>query len=438
MSFISKCLKTSYLLVALLVSSPNLYGDWTSVESVSDSGDYAFEPVVKIGPFGRALALWAQFDGSNYRILAARQHENLTWANPSFISVSYQDSFAPQFEFDSFGNVVALWFTFDGSNYIVQSATLDSGTSSWSTAVDVSPSGQNSYYPFLDVDPLGNAVAVWYGFDGNNYVIQSAAFSRANGWNSPLQVTSDGQDSFDPKVGLDSLGNAIATWYAFDGTNYVIQAGSLPFQGSFWTIYPNAISTSGNDAFEPTLGVDPSGDAIVAFYEFDGSNYRIRSSYQAYGDNWTYPPLDVSPSGEDGYSPNIDIDSSANSTVVWEHFDGSTYHTRAANLPASATSWSSYGQISSFGIDAYQPKIQVNSSSGNAVAVWYNFDGSFYNIETAALPFNGSWSSPTEISPDGEFSTEPSVAVGNTGQAVIVWSNTSDFVIEASNGSNLF
>lgn len=437
MPFNSIFLKISYTSLALLMPILSVQGDWSSAENISTEGQYAFEGTVKVDAFGNTTSLWTAYNGSNYIIQSSSQSLEGTWTDPISISFTGQDSFAPQIGIDSYGNAVAVWFSFDGSNYVIQASTQNANNSYWATASTISTLGQNAYYPELAVDSLGNAVAAWYAFDGNNYIVQSASFTRSNGWSSPIQASVSGQDSFDTGIGVDDLGNAVVAWYTFDGSNYVVQAAALPFGSDAWSP-PTSISTSGLDGYNPRIAVDSSGDAIAVWYEYDGANYRVASSYLPFRGRWTSPPIYVSPEGQDGYSPEIAINSSGNAITVWEQFNNAISCIFSASLSNNSSSWSTPIQISTVNLNAYAPQISINLSSDNAIAAWYRFDGTFYNIETAVLPYGGNWSLPSVVSPNGVFSTNPAAALDDIGDAVIIWSDNTNQAISASNGSNLF
>jgi hypothetical protein len=75
------------------------------------------------------------------------------------------------------------------------------------------------------LDPNGNAVAVWYQFDGTRFNIWANRFTPAPGWGAAERIETDNAgDASQPQVALDPSGNAVAVWPQSDGTRTNIWA----------------------------------------------------------------------------------------------------------------------------------------------------------------------------------------------------------------------
>jgi hypothetical protein len=79
-------------------------------------------------------------------------------------------------------------------------------------------------------------------------------------------------------------------------------------------------------------------------------------------------------------------------------------------------------------VTAKSPSVAINDS-GTMVAAWARQEGFAYSVQ-ASINTNGTWSRPMSLSPPGQITMEPSVAIDNTGTATVVWSL--DFVIQTS------
>ena len=81
---------------------------------------------------------------------------------------------------------------------------------------------------------------------------------------------------------MDNNGNAIIAWYQIDGTNY--QIFKSEYRSGSWTHPSNLsdyISPDGTDAYGPTVAMDNNGNAIIVWYQMDGANYQIfKSEYR--------------------------------------------------------------------------------------------------------------------------------------------------------------
>jgi hypothetical protein len=121
---------------------------------------------------------------------------------------------------------------------------------------------------------------------------------------------------------------------------------------------------------------------------------------------WTSPTT-LSTTGIDASSPHVDMDSSGNAVALW--LEGSALISK--NLPLSS-SWSSANTLSATG--ASEPQLVVDSS-GNATAIWTESGA----IQTATQLFGSSWGSTTTLSASG--SSAPQLAVSSSGEVVAVW-----------------
>ena len=81
------------------------------------------------------------------------------------------------------------------------------------------------------------------------------------------------------------------------------------------------------------------------------------------------------------FNPQIAIDGSGNALAVWQQFDGLRNNIWSNRYTAGTTnSWSTPTLIETDNTGgAFDPQIAINAS-GNAVAVWTQSDGTRYNI----------------------------------------------------------
>jgi hypothetical protein len=146
---------------------------------------------------------------------------------PVDLSTSGQDAYNPQVSVDSTGLAIAVWARYDGSKNLIQSSTSQSG-GTWSTPVDLSASGQDANSPQVSVDSKGLAIAVWNRSDGSNYIIQSSTSQSGGTWSTPVDLSASGQSAYDPQVSVDSTGLATAVWFRFDASgDSIIQSSTI-------------------------------------------------------------------------------------------------------------------------------------------------------------------------------------------------------------------
>jgi len=92
----------------------------------------------------------------------------------------------------------------------------------------------------------------------------------------PDNLSSTGRDADGPQAAIDSNGNATAIWSRSDGLNFIIQASTKPFGGS-WQLILDDLSETGQNATIPQIAINPNGIAIVVWRRSDGSNNIIQA-----------------------------------------------------------------------------------------------------------------------------------------------------------------
>jgi hypothetical protein len=197
---------------------------WLPPQELSAAGRNAFNADVAVDPAGEAVAVWERSNGANQIIETATRAPGAPWLAAKELSVPGEDAFGAQVAVDQAGNAVAAWIRSNGANDIVEAATKVSGTP-WLPAQELSAAGQNAFSLQIAVNPAGDAVAIWTSFDGTNYVAEAASRLSGGAWALPARALSAvGQNAESPQVAVDPAGDAVATWDRSNGTNTIVQA----------------------------------------------------------------------------------------------------------------------------------------------------------------------------------------------------------------------
>jgi hypothetical protein len=195
-----------------------------------------------------------------------------------------------------------------------------------------------------------------------------------------IDVSDAGQDAFDPKVAADASGNSLTVWSRTDGTNFRIQAKFRAADGTFGATA--TISETGRDALEPQVAFDPSGNAIAVWSQWDGANSRIHAAFRPAGGSFG-PSQVISLSGRSASGPQISIDSTGKAVAVWYRFDGAVDRVQAAVRPPNG-SFGAAQTLSAAGVEAYEPRVGAGADAdANAVAVWTGTDGTNLRVQSA-------------------------------------------------------
>lgn len=197
---------------------------------------------------------------------------------------------------------------------------------------------------------------------------------------TPYNVSDPGQDAFEPQVKEDASGNMLFVWTRSDGVNFRIQSRFRAADGT-WDA-TQTISDPGQDASSPQVAIDPSGNAIAVWSRFDGTNTRIQASYRPSGGSFGAPQT-ISSAGQNATNPEVSMDTSGNAVAVWERLDGVKLRVEASVRPASG-SFGAVQILSDAGQDGFKPKVAAGSNvDSNAVAVWTRSDGSTLRVQSA-------------------------------------------------------
>jgi hypothetical protein len=213
---------------------------------------------------------------------------------------------------------------------------------------------------------------------------------------SAINVSDPGQDAFEPQVAEDSSGNSLIVWTRSDGTNIRIQA---KFRAADGTLGATAtISDAGRDAYEPQVAFDPNGNAIAVWTQFDGAHGRTHAAFRPTGGSFGGDET-ISPAGRDASAPQIAIDSTGKAIAVWYRFDGTTDRIQAAVRPANG-SFGAAQTLSSPGREAFDPRVAVGpDADANAQAVWTGSDGSNLRVQASRRADVAGYPRPKGASP---------------------------------------
>jgi len=247
---------------------------------------------------------------------------------------------------------ITVWSRSNGTNTIIQADTITDGVSS---TVDLSAAGRDSDYPQIAIDSLGNAIAVWQRNNGTNSIVQASTKTLNGTWSTPTDLSAAGQDAYDPRIAIGSLGNAIAVWSGSNYTNYIIQASTKTLNGSWST--PTDLSAIGRDAVLPQIAIDSLGNAIAVWYRSNGTNSIVQASTKTLNGTWS-TPTDLSAAGQDAYDPRIAIGSLGDAIAVWTGNNYTNFIIQASTKTLNG-SWSTPTNLSAAGQDASFPQIAI-------------------------------------------------------------------------------
>ena len=446
-------------------------------------GQLGFEPQVAIDDSGNAIAVWQYYgDCENphpyppshcSQIQASvRLAGSGVWGPAETLDRGVSrwpagDAYfvnAPGIAADGSGNAIAVWSRSDGHHDSrVQASVRPASTGVWSTPQTLARGGA----PRVAFDGSGNATVVWQRYDGSHAGVQASVLSASTGaWSTPETLSEAGQNAYSPQIAVDRSGNATAIWTRSDGSHNRVQAAVRPAGGVWGT--PETLSAADQDAHYPQVAVAGSGNAIVVWERYEGSNehepgtsaYRAQASVRsASTGTWSTPETlsderDIYAHPREGAS-QVAIDEDGNATVVWYLRDGtldlpggtrsvSRHKVQAVVRKAfvadrSSGVWGPVETLSAANQSARSPQVAVDGD-GNATVVWSTTEpidenGTVGWVQAAVRPLGGAWGAPVDVSEARQYDPDepwvhvstqyPQIAVNGSGNAVAVWKHIS-------------
>jgi hypothetical protein len=194
----------------------------------------------------------------------------------------------------------------------------------WGTAAPIeTDSVANAANPQVAVDGSGNAVAVWYQLDGTGNNIWANRFVPATGWGTATLIETDAGTAVNPQVAIDGNGNAVAVWPQGTVTRHNIWANRfVPATG--WGTATLIETDDAGDALDPQVAVDGSGNAVAVWRQDNGTGTRtnIWASRFVPATGWGTATLVETDNAGDALVPQVAVDGSGNAVAVWYQSDG--------------------------------------------------------------------------------------------------------------------
>ena len=184
----------------------------------TDNASDAGYPRVAMDASGNAVAVWHQSDGTRKNIWSNRYIAGTGWGTATLIETeNLGEAVAPQVAIDASGNALAVWFQYDGTRNNIWSNRYTAG-SGWGAAMLIeTDNAGDAYYPQIAFDASGNALAVWtqvWAFStGRRYGVWSNRYTAGSGWGTAALIATDtAVNAVYPEIAFDASGNGVAVW----------------------------------------------------------------------------------------------------------------------------------------------------------------------------------------------------------------------------------
>ncbi len=363
---------------------------------------------------GNAIAVWTQeYAPWTNNVYANRYVAGTGWVGAGLIEARAEDASVPQISMNASGNAVAVWRQSDGTANSIYANRYAAG---WTGAVLLEAAAGNALVPQISMNASGNAIAVWRQNDGTYWSIYANRYA-AGAWGGAVLLEASSEIAFDPQIFMDASGNAIAVWSQWDGTYYSIYANR--YAAGAWG-GAVLLETAIGDTYYPQISMDASGNAIAVWSQPDGAPNYTNSIYaNRYASGWTGAVLLETAAGS-AYVPQISMDASGNAIAVWSQWDA--YYSIYANRYVAGTGWGTAALIESATGNASVPQISMDATSGNAVAVWSQWDWTYDSIYANRYTSGTGWGTAGILETAVGTASVPQISIDASSNAIAVWS----------------
>jgi len=305
-----------------------------------------------------------------------------------------------------------------GSAFVASSAAA-TPPFGWAVAAPIETDNTgDAWVPAIASNAARTTIAVWHQSDGLRTNIWSNRYSPETGWETGTLIEFSPEYASKPQVAIDPLGNALAVWEQYDGTRTNIWANRY-VAGGGWSS-PTIIETdNAGNAYTPHIALDAGGSGMAVWEQHDGMQWHPVANRYVVGTGWGAPVALDSGVGGGTLGTDVAVDATGNAIAVWVGCCG------PANVWARrftvAGGWDSAILIETGDAgDSLDAQIGFDGN-GNAVAVWRYWDGSARSVWSNRFHIGSGWgvAAPVETGP-GDVGTVQ-VALDPGGNATAVW-----------------
>ncbi len=378
-------------------------------------------PYVAADAFGNAFAVWDQYDGSRYCVFASRYVAGVGWTGATLIDSAGIDScYNPTVAVDGSGNAIAVWQesiswvnSVWANRYVVGEG--------WGTAEVIEEQADEAGLPKVVVDQSGNATVLWEQFTSGHAQIWSNRYVVGEGWGTEEEVEQYVEDAFSVDIAVDDAGCVVAVWCQNDLSQYNVSANRyVPGEG--WGAAEMISGNASGSAAEPKVAVDSSGDATAVWCQYDTGDglYSVWSNRYTVGAGWGAAELLELNDTEEALFPRVADDGSGRAMVVWQQQDADV-DSIWSNMYAPGEGWGTPRTVEDNDLYATIPKV-VFDKTGNATAVWHQWDGERNTISSSRYIGGVGWGEMELASNYGTGScTSVNPAIDGFGDVFAVW-----------------
>ena len=344
---------------------------WDSGHVIARPGVGA-RPQAAINDGGDAALVWVH-DIGTYRVVQAtlRRGLNGDFPNPNDLSDSVLEVRSHHIALDAAGDAVAVWAQRPADVFEVHAEIRRASLGYWGSATLLSSRPVNGG-PALAVTPAGEAFVAWIE-DGAVKVVHGSLASAT--WDAPLTLTDGGDAEGNPVIAADDAGDAVVAWQwrSQPRALTIVRAAFRPAHGA-WGEAADLATVGLGFEHDPRVAIDSAGNAAAVWPE----DAALRSSDRPIASGvWSHPVAVMRTAVGD---PQLAMDAHGDAVAIW--IDATTNGLDSSVRPAAAGAWQPVAHVATAA--ASDPRLGIDDA-GNAAAVWNAPSGSTVDVHASDL-----------------------------------------------------
>ena len=289
----------------------------------------------------------------------------------------------------------------------------------WTQSQTLSPPGQTADVPKVAMNAAGQGVVAWRETDAQGFTRVRARLREPGGnfgdpsgtFGDPRYVSAPGASASAPSVAIDPSGNAFVAWARADD----VEVAFRPSGGSFGA--PQNLTPDTEPAYDPDVAMDGQGNTLVGWgrgHSFGGlgpfTQPRVEAVFRPAGQGFgAVATIFNSGSGSEPITtgPTFAFDEQGNATAAWAYSPSSfnqdrfVHYIDAAVRPAGGSFGPNELVSKGASIGNVGAPAAVTMRSGAAMVGWGTSDTSLSRAFTAFRPPGGPWAQPQNVSATG-------------------------------------
>jgi PKD repeat protein len=406
-------------LAALIGSDQSRAAGWLPLTPATDGTSSVTSPRVAVDDAGNVYAAWIQ----NGTMEVSKRPVGGVFETPQALDAGVTAT-SLDIGVDGAGNAVVVWrATPSIGGPKIRQARRAAGAAAFGAPADVPSAGAANDLPRLAVNRAGEAVVAWKDFNANDNFVRVLTATSTTAFSGATTDFNEGPSgtTFQPDVAINEAGDAVVAWRVNTTSSQSIDAGYRVHGTAFGP--RESLIDDFIGKFEPSVGIDSQGNAVAVWDESLAANGMLRAWVRAPGVTGMWSKLNDLDAGQSGNAfPVVTFDAGRTAVAAW-----AAGPLRTSTLaPGGGQQFTQPPQPLTDGLEKPVDLSLEAGAQGTSVLGWAaNAGQNFSVVRAAARPNAGVFGPIATLTPAGHGGGSADVAVDAQGNAAAVWVDSS-------------